>query len=61
LVLGVAILVAVLDTLGSADPIGAFDGAWLFIVTAAGLGAVAAIAIGGTGTDLGGTAPEMVT
>lgn len=45
-VLGVAILVAVLGTLKAADPIGAFDGGWLFMVIAAGLGVFAAFAIG---------------
>ncbi|HEY4028106.1 MAG TPA: MFS transporter [Candidatus Dormibacteraeota bacterium] len=45
-VLGVAILVAVLGTLRAADPIRAFDGGWLFMVVAAGLGVLAAFAIG---------------
>ena len=45
-VLGVAILVAVLGTLRTADPIRAFDGGWLFMIFAAGLGVLAALAIG---------------
>src|SRR5262252_2181471 len=45
-VLGVAILVAVLGTLRTADPIRAFDGGWLFMVIAAGLGVLAALAMG---------------
>jgi EmrB/QacA subfamily drug resistance transporter len=45
-VLGVAILVAVLGSADAADPAAAFDGAWLFMITAAVLGAAAAVAIG---------------
>jgi EmrB/QacA subfamily drug resistance transporter len=45
-VLGVAILVALLGSAGKADPAGAFDGGWLFMVIAAALAAVAAFAIG---------------
>jgi MFS family permease len=45
-VLGVAILVAVLGTVDRADPVAAFDRGWLFMVIAAGLGALAALGIG---------------
>jgi EmrB/QacA subfamily drug resistance transporter len=45
-VLGVAILVAILDTVDHADPVGAFDRAWLFMVIVAGLAAGAAFAMG---------------
>jgi EmrB/QacA subfamily drug resistance transporter len=45
-VLGVSILVAVLGSSDGADPARAFDGAWLFMVIATGLGLVAAVGIG---------------
>ena len=44
-VLGVSILVAVLGTPGSGDPVAAFDRGWVFIIIASGLGAVSALFI----------------
>ena len=46
LVLGVAILVAVLGTLPSADPLAAFDRGWTFMLIASLLAVAAAVAIG---------------
>lgn len=48
-VLGVAVLVALFGTLRSANPMSSFDGGWLFMVVAAGLAVLAALAVGGTG------------
>jgi EmrB/QacA subfamily drug resistance transporter len=48
-VLGVAIFVAILGTVDASDPAGSFDGGWLFMVIASGLGVVAASAIGEVG------------
>jgi MFS family permease len=45
-VLGVSILVAVLGVPSRVDPIPAFDRGWVFMIIAAGLGAVAAVAMG---------------
>ena len=45
-VLGVSILVAVLGVPGRADPVAAFDRGWVFMIIAAGLGAVAALCMG---------------
>jgi EmrB/QacA subfamily drug resistance transporter len=45
-VLGVSIFVAVLGTVDVADPVSSYDGGWLFMVIAAGLGALAAAGIG---------------
>jgi MFS family permease len=45
-VVGVAILIAVLGTPSAADPLAAYHGAWAFMVVAAALGSVAALAIG---------------
>jgi EmrB/QacA subfamily drug resistance transporter len=45
-VLGVSILVAVLGTVDVADPVTSYDRGWLFMVVAAGLGALAALGIG---------------
>ena len=44
-VLGVSILVAVLGTPGSGDPVAAFDRGWVFIIIASGLGVVSALFI----------------
>jgi EmrB/QacA subfamily drug resistance transporter len=57
-VLGVAILVAVLGTVRASDPMGSFDGAWLFMVVAAGLGVLAAIGIGPVGQPAVQPAPS---
>ncbi|MGZ4270833.1 MAG: MFS transporter [Solirubrobacteraceae bacterium] len=48
-VLGVAILVAVLGSVGGADPLAPFHAAWAFMIAAALSGAVAALAIGPIG------------
>jgi EmrB/QacA subfamily drug resistance transporter len=45
-VLGVAIIVAILDTPSAADPVAAYQGGWRFMVIASALGAIAGLAIG---------------
>jgi EmrB/QacA subfamily drug resistance transporter len=45
-VLGVSILVAVLGVPGQVDPVAAFDRGWVFMIIAAGLGAIAALCMG---------------
>jgi EmrB/QacA subfamily drug resistance transporter len=45
-VLGVAVLVAIVGTISRTDPVADFERAWAFLVAAALLGAVAALAIG---------------
>jgi EmrB/QacA subfamily drug resistance transporter len=45
-VLGVALLVAILGTVSATDPAADFDRAWILLVVAAGLAAVAALGIG---------------
>jgi EmrB/QacA subfamily drug resistance transporter len=59
-VLGVAILVAVLGSADAGDPAAAFDGGWLFMVIAAGLGVGAAVAIGEVRQHVPATASPAV-
>ena len=60
LVLGVAILVAVLGTLPSADPLAAFDRGWTFMLIASLLAVAAAVAIGEV-RQAGASAPAQPT
>ena len=55
-VLGVSILVAVLGVPSRVDPVAAFDRGWVFMIIAAGLGAVAALCMG---TVRGAPAPPV--
>jgi EmrB/QacA subfamily drug resistance transporter len=57
-VLGVAILVAVLGTPSPADPIPAFDRAWVFMIVASVLGAAAMTRVGTPHRVMAAVAPE---